>query len=217
MSALYTTLSEVRQNDVSVGESRVEENEAQQQQEEVQQRAALQQEQANQANSGGGFLSDVGDFFSDVARDVVHGHLGSAIDDAGRDLDNAWNSPKFWSDLKTGLEDVAIVATAVAATVATAGAGAAAAAVVTVGAVAAGGAGLAGARVDHFEASAEDASANATAAGDDVEHLRQLTDDVLADLKQTDQSHQRALESLTQSIQTHDETLVTASSMTLKG
>jgi hypothetical protein len=217
MSALYTTLSEARQDDLTVGESRVEDSEVQQQQDEAQQRAAIQREQANQPNAGGGFLSEVGDFVSDVASDLVHGRFGSAVDDAGRDLANAWNSPKFWSDLKTGLEDIAIVATAVAATVTTAGVGGVAIAAATVSAVAAGGAGLASARVDHFEATAEDASAEATSAGDGAQAMQELATDVLADLKQTDQSHERALESLTQSIQIHDQTLVTASSMTVKG
>jgi hypothetical protein len=154
MDALYTTLSETRQNDVSVGESSVEQNEVQQQQKEAQERAALQQEQANQASSGGGFFSDIGHFVSDVVSDLAHGHIGSAFDDGARDLENAWNSPKFWSDLKTGLEDVALVASAVTAAVATAGAGGIVVAGVaeTVGAVAGGAAGLAGARVDHFAA-----------------------------------------------------------------
>ena len=90
------------------------------------------------------------------------------------------------------------------AAVATAGAGGIVVAGVaeTVGAVAGGAAGLAGARVDHFAAAAEDASADATAASSGIDELQQLTADVVADLKQTDQSHERALESLTQSIQT---------------
>ena len=217
MSALYTTLSEVRQNDVSGAECSVEEDETQQRQEEAQQRAALQQEQANQASSGGGFFSDVGHFISDVASDIAHGHLGSAVDDGARDLEAAWNSPKFWSDLKTGLEDVAIVAGAVATTMTTAGVGTVALVAATAGAVAGAGAGLAGVRVDDFAATAEDASADATAAGNDITELQQFTADVLADIKQSDQSHERALASLTQAIQTNDQTLVVASSMTVKG
>jgi len=217
MSALYTTISDLRQNDVAAGETGVEENETQQKQEETEQRAALQQEQSNQANSGGGFFSDVGHFFSDVASDVVHGRFGSAIDDAGRDLEDAWNSPHFWNDLKTDLEDVAIVATAVAATVTTAGVGGVAGAALTVGALAGAGAGLASARVEHFEANAEDASADATAAGSDIDELQQLTADVIAGVKQSDESQERALESLTQAFETHDETLVTAASTPVKG
>ena len=85
MDALYTALSEARQDDMSVGESRVDDNQAQQQQEEAQERAALQQEQANQAGSGGGFFSDIGHFVSDVVSDLAHGHIGSAFDDGARD------------------------------------------------------------------------------------------------------------------------------------
>jgi hypothetical protein len=219
MSALYVTLSETRQNDVTVGERQVEEEDVQQQKEEAQERAALQQEQANQAGSGGGFFSDVGHFFSDVASDLVHGRIGSAFEDGGRDLEEAWSSPKFWSDLRTGLEDVAMVAGAAAAAVMTAGIGtvAIAGAAAATAAIAGGAAGLAGLRVTHFAAAAEDAHANATAAGDDVERLQQLTGDVLADVKQVDQSHQHALASLAQSIQTNDQTLVSASSMIVKG
>jgi hypothetical protein len=63
-------------------------------------------------------------------------------------------------------------------------------------------------RVAHFAASAEDANADATAAGDDIARMQQLTTGVLADLKQSDETHQRTLASLTQSIQTNDQTLV---------
>jgi hypothetical protein len=219
MSALYTTLSNARQNDVAAGESQVEQDQVQRQQDETRQRAALEREKANQANSGGGFFADIGHFFGDVASDLVHGRFGSAIDDAGRDLDVAWNDPKFWNDVKTGLEDVALVAAAVTATVTTAGVGTMAVAAVAAGtgAIAEGGAGLAGMRVAHFAASAQDASADATAAGDDIARMQQLTTDALADLKQSDESHQRALASVTQSIQTNDETLVAASSTTVKG
>jgi hypothetical protein len=219
MSALYVTLSETRQSDVSVGETQVEENELQQQREEAQERAAIQQEQANQASSGGGFLSEVGHFFSDVASDLAHGRIASAFEDGGRDLEEAWTSPRFWNDLRTGLEDVAMVAGAAAAAVMTAGIGtvAIAGAAAATAAIAGGAAGLAGLRVAHFAAAAEDESADATAAGDRVAQLQQLTADVLADIKQADQSHRRALESLTQSIQTKDQTLITASSIPVKG
>jgi hypothetical protein len=219
MSALYVTLSETRQSDVTVGETQVEENQLQQQREEAQERAAIQQEQANAATSGGGFLSEVGHFFSDVASDLAHGRIASAFDDGGRDLEEAWKSPKFWNDLRTGLEDVAVVAGAAAAAVMTAGIGtvAIAGAAAATAAVAGGAAGLAGLRVAHFAAAAADASADATSGRDHIEQLGQRTADVLADVKQADQSHRRALESLTQSIQTSDQTLVVASTMPVKG
>jgi hypothetical protein len=219
MSALYTSLSEARQNDVTTGETQVEQDGVTRQEDEAKQRAALQRQQANEASSGGGFFADVGHFFSDVASDIAHGHFGSAVDDAGRDLSNAWNDPKFWSDLKTGLEDVAIVAAAVGAAVTTVGVGgmAIATAAAMTGAVAGGGAGLTGLRVAHFAASAQDASADATAAGDDIARMQDLTKDAIADLKQEDQSHERALASLTQSIETNDATLVATTPQPLRG
>ena len=223
MSALYATLSEARQNDVSAGESQVAEDEMQQRNEEAQQRAAIQQEQANQANSGGGFFSDIGHFLGDVTSDLAHGRIGDAFEDGGHDLEQAWDSPKFWSDLKTGLEDVAMVAGATALVAGSAGAAGFAVAVglataaAGTAAVAGAGAGVAGARVAHFAAAAEDASADATAAGADIQQLQTLSSDALANVKQNDESHERALESLTQSIQTNDQTLVEASSTTVKG
>jgi hypothetical protein len=219
MSALYTSLSEARQNDVAAGETQVEQDGSTRQEDEARQRAALQRQQANEPGAGGGFFADVGHFFSDVVSDIVHGHFGSAVDDAGRDLSNAWNDPGFWSDLKTGLEDVAIVAAAVGATVTTAGVGgmAIATAAAVTGAVAGGGAGLSGLRVAHFAASAEDASADATAAGDDITRMHQSTKDAIADLNQGDQSYERALASLTQSIETNDATLVATTPQPLKG
>jgi len=223
MSALYATLSEVQQSDASAGESQVADDQLQQQNEEAQQRAAIQKEQANQANSGGGFFSDIGHFLGDVASDLVHGRIGDAFEDGGHDLEQAWNSPKFWSDLETGLKDVAMVAGAAAVVVGSAGVAGApiavglATAAAYTGAVAEAGSALAGARVAHFAAAAEDASADATADGDHIAQLQSLTSDVIANLKQSDQSHERALASLTQSIETNDQTLVEASSTTVKG
>lgn len=221
VSSLYLVLSELRQSDVTQGEDRVEENETEEQQQEGVQRTALQQAQANQANAGHGFFASVGDFFSDVASDVAHGRLGSAVDDAKRDLDSAWNSPQFWGDLEKGCEGLAIVAAAVVTTVATFGTGSVAAAVViaaaAAGAAAGGGAGAAAARSQHFAATATDANADATAAGDQMQELQQLTTDVLAEVKQTDQSHQRALQSLVDASQTADATVVAPTTMTVQG
>ena len=219
MSALYTSLSDARQSDVTAGETQVEQDGTTRLEDEAKQRAALQRQQANEASSGGGLFADIGHFVSDVASDIVHGHFGSAVDDAGRDLSNAWNDPRFWSDLKTGLEDVAMVAAAVGAAVTTVGVGgiAVATAAALAGAVAEGGAGLTGLRVAHFAATAQDASADAAAAGDDMARMQQLTKDAIADLKQRDQSHERALASLTQSIQINDATLVATTAQPLRG
>ncbi len=214
-SALYASLSNLRQGDLSLGETHVEEDQAASQQERTREQEAIKQEAANQANSGHGFLASVGDFFVDVVSDLAHGDFADAAHDAGRDLSDAWNSPKFWHDLETGLEGIAIVA----GTVATAGIGGVVvgATALCVGAVAGAGAGLSEARCEHFAANAEDATADATAAQNGVDQLQELTSDVLTDVKQRDQSHERALQTLAQAVESHDQTLVTAASTTVRG
>jgi hypothetical protein len=214
-SALYASLSNLRQGDLSLGESRVEEDQAASQRERAQEREAIKEEAANQANSGHGFFACVGDFFVDVVSDLAHGDFADAAHDAGRDLSDAWNSPKFWHDLETGLEGIAIVAAAVV-TAGIAGVAVSATAV-CVGAAAGAGAGLSEARCEHFAANAEDATANATAAQNGIDQLQELTSDVLTDVKQRDQSHERALQSLAQAVETHDQTLITAASTTVRG
>jgi hypothetical protein len=223
MSELYTAMSKLRENDVEAGQGQVIANEAETQREESAERAAIQQEQANAANSGRGFFSSIGHIVSDVAGDLVHGRIGSAIDDGSRDVSEAWNSPEFWSDLTTGLRDVAEVAAAASAIVFTAGmAGIAvgagiATAVGAVGVTAGAGAALAGVRSGQFAANAEDASADATAATDKMNELQQVTSDAISDLKETDKSHARSLQSITQAIQTHDDAAIAPASMTVRG
>jgi hypothetical protein len=221
MSQIYTVLSSLRANQLSVGEAHVDSDEEQVNQERDAQQAALQQAQANQANSGRGFFSSVGHFFSDVARDVSEGKFGSAFDDAGHDIADAWNSPQFMHDLKVGCEDIAIVAAAVATAVCTYGTGSAAAAVGAAAAItaasAAATAGGASVRVEQFAATATDANANATAADDHVQELQQLTSDILADLKQSDRASQRTTATLTQAMQTNDATVVAPSTTSVRG
>ncbi len=215
MSAIYASVSNLRQVDLSSGEKAVEEDQAVSQQERAREQAAIKQEEANQANSGRGFFSSIGHLIGDVAGDLVHGHFGDAIHDAGHDLGEAWNSPKFWHDLEVGLEGTAIVAAAVV----TAGVGGAVvgAVAVGVGAAAGAGAGLAEARSEHFAAAAEDASADSTDAQDDIDHLQQVTKDVLSNVEQDDESHQRALQSVARAMETNDQTLVIAGSTTVRG
>jgi hypothetical protein len=215
VSLIYASISNLRQMDVSSGEKTVEEDQGVSQQERAQQEAAIKKEQANQANSGRGFFSSIGHLISDVTGDLVHGHIGDAIHDAGHDLSEAWNSPKFWHDFEVGLEGTAIVAAAVV----TAGVGGAAvgAVAVGVGAAAGAGAGLAEARSEHFAAAAEDASADATGAQDRIDDLQQLTTDVLSNVEQDNDAHQRALQSLAHTIEANDQTLVAAASTTVRG
>lgn len=223
MSEIYASIAALRQGDVEAAQGDVATNDAVHERQAAAERAAIQQEQANAADSGGGFFSSIGHLVGDVVSDLAHGDVGDAVHDAGRDLDAAWNSPRFWSDLELGLKDVAVVAAAASAIVLTAGAAGVAlgagivATATVVGATAGAGAALAGVRTGQFAANAEDASANATAATNRMGELQELTENVLADLEATDKSHGRSLQALTQAMQTNDDTTVAPATMTVKG
>jgi hypothetical protein len=212
MSALYTSLSLLRQNDVTVARRCVEQHQAGEEAERRRQQDALHEQQDNAPDAGEGFFQSIGDFVGDVAGDVAKGHFGSAFDDACRDVTQAWNSPQFWNDLKVGMEYVAIAAAFVATCVATYGTGTTAATVAAAAAmtaVSAGAtAGAAEARGKSFAATSEDASAGGTAASNHIQQLQTLTADVIATLKEGDRSHARSLHVLAEAIQTNDQTVI---------
>lgn len=221
MGGIYAVMSQIQSGELANGETEVEENESQEKASEQQQQAALQAAQQDQANSGGGFFSSVGHFFSDIGNDIAHGDFSGALQDAGHDLDQMWNSPAFWNDLEHGLEAVAAVAGAVVTSVATLGAGSGLAAVgvvATITAVTAGAAaGGAAAKVHDFAAAATDDNANATAAGDQAQQTETMTDDALQTVKDDAKSTQRAAGTLDQAIQTNDETVVAPSATVVRG
>jgi hypothetical protein len=219
---LYTLISQVRENDVASSDGQVAANDAEKKQEEAAETQAIQEQAANAASAGRGFFSSVGHIIGDFVSDLAHGDVADAFEDAGNDIEEAWNSPAFWSDLETGLKDIALVAGAVGATVATAGIGGAAVggiliATSAVGATAGAGAALAGIRVGDFAADAEDASGDATAATDRFQELGELTDDLIADLKDSDEAHGQSLQTLTQAIETNDDAGLVPASMTVRG
>jgi hypothetical protein len=225
MSQIYMAISDLRQDDVEDGQSQVASAHAATERQEQAAHTAIQQEQANAAGTGRGFFSSIGHFFGDFASDLVQGRVGDAFEDAGKDLEEAWNSPAFWSDLETGLEDIGLAAAAVTATVATAGAAGVALGVLggigtaagVVGVSAAAGAAVVKVRTGQFEADATDASADATAANDRIGELSQQTDDMLATLKDKDKAHGRTLETLAQAMETHDDAAIAPASMTVRG
>jgi hypothetical protein len=221
MSVLYTMLSQLRSDQVALGTSNVQNDEAEQERERQIQEAALQQAAANQPGAGRGFFSSIGHFFGDVANDVEHGHFGRALSDAGHDVHDAFDSPAFWNDLKIGCTCIAAVSAAVATAVCTYGTGSAAAAVgaaAAITAVSAGAtAGVAQSRGDDFAATAADANANATAASDSVTEMQQMTSFMLQAIKQNDKSNQRATATLADAIQTNDQTTVAPATTTVRG
>jgi hypothetical protein len=71
-----------------------------------------------------GFFASLVDLVSDVVTDLAKLDFEGAVTDPFSDLEDMWNSPKFWQDLEAGaafIAKVALVAGGVAATVATAG------------------------------------------------------------------------------------------------
>lgn len=219
MTCIYAALSQERVLDLQAGQGEVSENESLQDAALAQEQAALKRQEADEAGSGRGFFSSIGHLFTDVAGDLAHGQLARAASDVGSDVHDAWDSPKFWGDIATALRDVAAVAGAVASaaaglpgvgTVVTVAAGA-------VGAVAAGGAALANVRVTDFAAGAVGARADATAAKGAVDLLKTTAGWLIDDLKETDVSRGRAIDDARRAIETNDQTLATAASVTVRG
>jgi hypothetical protein len=71
-----------------------------------------------------GFFDSLVDLVADVVTDLANLDLVGAITDPLSDMEEIWNSPKFWQDLEAGagfIAKAALVAGGIAATVATAG------------------------------------------------------------------------------------------------
>ncbi len=221
MSDLYGLLTELGAHVTENGETEVQEDQNEEHQAEEQQQQALQQAQANQANSGDGFFASLGHFFSDACSDIANGRFGSLFDDMGRDASAMWNSPAFWSDLEHGLEDVAIVAGAVATTVVTLGSGSGVATIGAVAAITAASAGAAAgcseARVKTFAADAKDDEADAASAGAQIHQLQNVTDEVVDDVKDREKGTQQEAKTIGQAIQTNDETTVAPAATVVRG
>ncbi|MGO9835998.1 MAG: hypothetical protein ACLP1X_17480 [Polyangiaceae bacterium] len=219
MGCIYAVLSQERALDLQSGEQGVSENKTLEDAALVDEQAALKRQEANEAGSGRGFFSSIGHLISNVAVDLAQGEIGRATSDAESDLRDAWNSPKFWSDIATGLNAVADVAGGVAdvAKVVPVAGTAVAAAADTVDAVATVGAALAKARGGYFAAEVVDARADATAAKDDVDSLQTTADWMLDDMKATDESQGRALDDVRGAIEINDRTLLVSASVTVRG
>jgi hypothetical protein len=125
LSALYAMLSQLRTDGMENGRTDVGILKEQQDKAIADMRDAIARRAAAEANSGGGLFSCIAHFFEDAVGDLTSGKFDKAIQDATKDVEAAWNSPAFWSDLEQGLLIVAKVGATVgaaAATVVTAGA-----------------------------------------------------------------------------------------------
>jgi hypothetical protein len=218
LSTVFALLSQQRTVGLGLSEEGVQENQDEQTKALADQLAAIQREASNQSNSGSGFFGSIGKFVSDVADDLAHGNLGGALSDAGKDASAAWNSPHFWSDLQTGLEDISVVAAVVSQTAQELGGPVG----VAVAAVASGvdeganlGADLAGAREETFAAAAKGAEADALASKNDLGRLQTQVTTLLDNAKSSDQSLGRALDDVAGALSINGQTLVT--SVAVKG
>ncbi len=130
LGALYSAMSQQRQNALQIGQTRVAYATKAAQQALARQEAAEAREEAARASQGNGFFGSVGKLVSDVVSQVVQGRPDHALSDADSDVSDAMNSPAFWNDLETGALDVAKVAAVVGSVAATVASGGAAAATV---------------------------------------------------------------------------------------
>jgi hypothetical protein len=219
LGALYTAISELQQEGLASGNALVEQNETTEQQDQAAQQAALQRAQSDQPSSGSSFFGSIGKACGDFVNDVVHGHLGQALSDAGHDLDQGWNSPHFWNDLGKVLTDLSMasgVAAEVAPLLGPLAAPVAAVAQATT-AVATAGQGLVQLRTGQFAADAANAQADATHAQDILTFLATQERDALAMLSDQSQARQAALATLTQVLETNDETRTDAANFRIRG
>jgi hypothetical protein len=212
LADIYSLLSEDRANGLALGQSGVEQNREEQTKALDDQLAAIKREQDNQSSSGQGFLGSIGKLVTDVVNDLVHGNATSTFKDVGSDLEAAWNSPRFWSDLQSVLNDVSIVSAAVSQVAEKVGGPAGTAVAVVASTVDEGaelGADLAGAREEAFASAAK--SAEADAAGDKTSLGRLATDvtSLVDAAKSNDESLGRALDDVAGAIESSARTLTT--------
>jgi hypothetical protein len=220
MSMLYASIARLRDADAQGGRLRVDEYARLREKALAAEKAALDREQANQSDAGEGFFSGVGRLLSDTIDDVVHARFADAADDVGDDVAEAWNSPKFWSDLETGFKDIALLADGVAQAAAEIGgvAGAAIAAAATgLSTVATASAALAHARGEHFVAEAQDARADATSAQNGIDKLSRSLRWLMGGLAAANKAHQQALQSAQIAMHSVDETLLVTVSVSVRG
>jgi hypothetical protein len=178
--------------------------------------AAVQREQGNQRGSGAGFFDSLGKLAADVVGDLLDGRAGALPGDVANDAAAAWNSPRFWSDLQKGLEQVAAAAAAVGQVALVVGGPAGAAVAVVAGgvdAVVLAGAGAAEARSGAFAADALEAHADVVSRKGDVAFIERQVTALLDEAKSNDQSLGSALDGVASAISVNNRALVSSTAL----
>jgi hypothetical protein len=217
LCSVYELLSQARTVGLELGQQGVAENRRLQARAFADELAAIAREQDNQRGSGLGFFDTIAKVAGDVARDILHGRVDSALADGANDVASAWNSPHFWSDLEKGLDQVSAVVEAIGEVAHQLGGPAGTAVAAVAASVDAGvqiGADLAGARGEAFAADAAEAHADATSSKNDVDQVERQVTALLDDTKSSDQSLGRALASIASATLISDTALVSSTAPT---
>ncbi len=107
MAMLYTAMSHQNAQQVDTGEATVTAQKGVRDAENKKEEDALaRQEKADGVGSKGLFATVTG-LVKDVACDIGTAHFADAVDDTGKDVKAAWNSPKFWQDVEFGAKTFA--------------------------------------------------------------------------------------------------------------
>jgi hypothetical protein len=211
LASIYALLSQERTSGFALGEQDVATHRQVQAKAYADELSAIHREEDNQRGSGPGFLSCLTRLVGDVARALAGGHVDTAIVDAGGDVEGAWNSPRFWSDLESGLVDVAACAGGVGSIAGLAGGPVGAVVEATAKVVGEGasiGIALATSREEGFSASATAAHADVVWERSAVARLGREISAAIEGERSDDGSLARALQSVAGASLTSDETLV---------
>jgi hypothetical protein len=215
LASVYELLSRVRSLGFSLGEREVAVHRQVQAKAFADEVSAIHREEENQRGSGDGFFSCLSRFVGDVARDLLGGHVDAAVTDAGRDVDDAWNSPRLWDELEKGLADVAACASGIGSIAGLAGGPVGAVVEATaqvVGEGASVGIALATSREEGFGASAMAARADVVWAKTVAARLGREISAAIEGEQSDDGSLARALESVAEASLTSNETVVLSTS-----
>jgi hypothetical protein len=136
MSAMYLLMSKRRNENTAASTTQIASNKNERGHKLEQEKAAIQREKEACGDGSLGFFDTIGHVASTVFDDATDLRVMDIYTDTKDNLDAAWNSPNFWSDVESGATVVAEVAAIVGATavsIVTFGAGTPLLAVVVIG------------------------------------------------------------------------------------
>ena len=136
MSAMYVLMSKRRDESSTASATKVEANKNERGRKLEDEKLAIQHEKEASGDGSLGFFDTIGHLASNIVDDATDLRVMDVWTDTKDNLDAAWNSPNFWSDVESGataIAEVAAVVGAAAVTGVTFGAGSPLLAVVIIG------------------------------------------------------------------------------------